>query len=29
MKPENIFLLEDGQLKLGDFGTARVLDPEK
>ena len=29
MKPENIFLLEDGQLKIGDFGTARVLDPEK
>ena len=25
MKPENIFLLEDGSLKLGDFGISKIL----
>ena len=25
MKPENIFVSEDGQLKLGDLGIAKVL----
>ena len=25
MKPENIFIREDGQVKIGDFGISRVL----
>ena len=28
LKPNNIFLMKNNNIKIGDFGIARILDPQ-